>query len=56
MTYAVAKQIKQKLLSLDIDSRSQIAMSSSIGKSHPLYIAVSIARKLAKFNFSTVAV
>lgn len=31
-------------------------LSSSISKSHPLYIALSIARKMVQFNFSTVAV
>lgn len=54
LTAAVAKQLKKKLLDLEIDSKTQVVMSSEIGKEHPIYIMMSIARKLVGFNFSTV--
>lgn len=56
LTTAVMKQLKKKLLNLDISPATQIVMSNTISKSHPIFLVLSIARKFIKYKFNTVAI
>ena len=56
LTIAVMKTLKKKILSLNISSNTQIVLSNTIPKSHPIFLVLSIARKFINYKFNTVAI